>query len=99
MYFVLAWVGWVVYNRGMMRNKPPRKGHSLTVVSDLHGRTTHCDVQILNSQGRMIHHVLGVRYGLAITNIMTEWGCIQLRYTPKAANIFLKKGLDLTPST
>ena len=35
-----------------------------------------------------------VNYGLPITNIMEEWDCYDLRYTPSAREKFLGKALD-----
>ena len=41
-----------------------------------------------------IHFNGRVNYGLPITNIMEEWDCYELRYTPSAREKFLGKKLD-----
>ena len=35
--------------------------------------------------------IIGVNYGLAITNLMEEWGCSKLEYSPLAEIKFLGK--------
>ena len=65
------------------------KNNTCTIVSDLMEREGYCDVHITSPAGTMIHHVCGVNYGLAITNIMEEWNCSSLKYTPKTRQQFL----------
>lgn len=38
-----------------------------------------------------IRMIWGVNYGIAITNIMQEWGCTKLTYSPLARIKFLGK--------
>jgi len=47
---------------------------------------------------RTIHFIGRVNYGLAITNIMQEWGCSQLHYSPSARDKFLGDS-SCNPST
>ena len=58
-----------------------------TLPSDPKGK---CTVSI-SDNNQIIHVVDWVNYGIAITNIMQEWDCTQMRYTPRAKRKFLGK--------
>ena len=58
-----------------------------TLPSDPKGK---CSVTI-SQDNRVVHTVDVVNFGLAITNIMQEWGCTTIRYTPRAKRKFLGK--------
>ena len=65
----------------------------------LDGDPTLCAVRVIEDQEvgpRTLHFIGRVNYGLAICNIMEEWGCYELRYTPSARDKFLGKKLDPT---
>tara|TARA_R110002050_G_scaffold137681_3_gene261333 strand:- start:609 stop:845 length:237 start_codon:yes stop_codon:yes gene_type:complete len=49
-----------------------------------------CMVRILEGN-RTVKLIIGVSYGLAITNLMEEWGCSNLEYSPLAEIKFLSK--------
>jgi len=49
-----------------------------------------CTVRILEGINT-IKIIFGVNYGLAITNIMQEWDCSKLEYSPLAKIKFLGK--------
>ena len=49
-----------------------------------------CTVRIIEGINT-IKIIFGVNYGLPITNIMEEWGCSKLEYSPLAELKFLGK--------
>ena len=49
-----------------------------------------CTVRIIEGI-HTIKIIFGVNYGLAITNLMQEWGCSKLDYSPLAGIKFLGK--------
>jgi len=66
---------------------------TLTITTGIHDPKGKCHVTI-SENNRVVHTVDWVNYGLAITNIMQEWDCNELRYTPRARRKFLGKALD-----
>ena len=54
------------------------------------GGTDKCMVRIIEGINT-VKLIIGVNYGLAITNIMEEWGCSRLRYGAAAREVFLGK--------
>ena len=52
------------------------------------GGQDKCMVRIIEGINT-VKLIIGVNYGLAITNIMEEWGCSTLEYSPLARIKFL----------
>ena len=52
-----------------------------------------CAVRVVED-GHTLISLGRVNNGLPITNIMEEWNCYELRYTPSAREKFLGKSLD-----
>ena len=79
-------VGW--YNGDM-------KGHLIISAGapTLDSDPKLCAVRVVED-GETIHFVGRVNFGLAICNIMQEWDCYKLVYTPSARDKFLGKRLD-----
>jgi len=49
-----------------------------------------CTVRVIEGINT-IKIIFGVNYGLAITNLMQEWGCSKIEYSPLAEIQFLGK--------
>jgi len=54
------------------------------------GSQDKCMVRIIEGI-HTVRTIIGVNYGLAITNLMQEWGCSRLEYSPLAEIKFLGK--------
>ena len=54
------------------------------------GGEDKCMVRIIEGVNT-VKKIIGVNYGLAITNLMEEWGCSTLEYSPLAEIKFLGK--------
>jgi len=65
-----------------------------TINSDPEGI---CNV-LISENNIVIHTVDRVNYGVAVANIMHEWGCKGLRYTPRALRKFITE-TSCNPST
>ena len=54
------------------------------------GGTDKCMVRIIEGN-KTVKLFFGINYGTAITNLMEEWGCSKLEYSPLAEIQFLGK--------
>ena len=73
----------MVYNESMKRTL-----HITTCPLPKTWGNGKCRVAVMDGK-KTIHTVFGVNFGLAITNIMQEWGCSRLSYSPLARAKFL----------
>ncbi len=86
------------YNRGM-KDRTLHISTQDTSWGKAAGGKDKCMVRIMEGN-RTRTAFCGVNYGIAITNIMEEWQCTRLEYSPKARIKFLgKKACNLQPQT
>jgi len=85
------------YNRGMK----DRTLHISTQANSwgrVAGGTDKCMVRIIEDH-KTIKLIFGVSYGTAITNLMEEWGCSKLVYSPLARIKFLGESACIASSS